>query len=99
MTTPHIKRPVVYGHPEDDSFETTCPKHAEAYAKVYPRIGWVRERLVDSKRFKTSQHLEGAVKRHIELLVAYELKEFEKPAPLGGLKSVPLTVSGTSEVG
>ena len=74
MTQPHIKRAVVYGHPEDDTFETSCKLHAIAYGKVWPEVPWVRSRLQDSGRFSNDATLEGAVKRDVELLVEYETR-------------------------
>ena len=69
---PYIKHPVVYGHPEDDDFQTSCPIHAQAYAKVRPSIPFMRRRLQESGRFKSNPHLEGQLSNDIELLVEWE---------------------------
>lgn len=98
MSTPFIKRPVVYGHPEDKSFETESAEHAAAYAKVFPLKAWLRQRLDESGRFKTENHLEGALKRDIELLIEYELLGTQAPASQTGLRSVPLSASETPSV-
>ena len=100
MSEPFVKRPQLYGHPEDPTFETESREHAQAYAKVYPRKAWVRKRLEDSNRFQVESHLLGALQRHMDLLVEYELLNGveEMPASLTGLRSVPLTASESPSV-
>ena len=95
MTTPFIKRPQLYGHPDDPTFETESAEHALAYAKIYPLRGWLRQRLQDSGRFTTENHLEGALQRDIDLLIEYELLDGTEAltASQTGLRSVPLTAT------
>ena len=69
-----VRRPALWGHKDDPEFETESRDHAVAYARVFPRIPWLRERLRESGRFTSEKNLEGELQRNVELLVEVELK-------------------------
>lgn len=64
----------VYGSTRDSKYRTNDLHAAEAHEFIYSAkvVAWVRERIKDSGRFTSNEHMKGEEVRQLELLHEFE---------------------------